>query len=121
MILADGLAIGAGLLLHQRLPERLLHFLASLLFLLFGLWMLFDGALGWRWVAIGATAAIGLTAATVAAAQTLRRRRKAAAGRCERPQRRPNGDRPAPDRARSSLRAARDPPEAGYVVLRRAL
>jgi Ca2+/H+ antiporter, TMEM165/GDT1 family len=79
MILADGLAIGAGLLLHQRLPERLLHFLASLLFLLFGLWILFDGALGWRWVAIGATAAIGLTAATVAAAQTLRRRRKAAA------------------------------------------
>jgi putative Ca2+/H+ antiporter (TMEM165/GDT1 family) len=80
MILADGLAIGAGLLLHQRLPERLLHFLASLLFLLFGLWMLFDNALGWRWAAIGATAAIGLTAATVAAAQTLRRRRKAAAG-----------------------------------------
>jgi putative Ca2+/H+ antiporter (TMEM165/GDT1 family) len=79
MIVADSLAIGAGLLLHQRLPERLLHFLASLLFLLFGLWMLFDGALGWRWVAIGATAAVGLTAAMVAAAQTIQRRRKTGA------------------------------------------
>lgn len=79
MILADGLAIGAGLLLHQRLPERLLHFLASLLFLLFGLWMLFDVALGWRWVAVGVTAAVGFAAATAAVAQTLHRRRKAAA------------------------------------------
>ncbi len=48
MIVADGLAIGVGLLLHHRLPEQLLHLLASLLFLLFGLWMLFEGALGWR-------------------------------------------------------------------------
>jgi putative Ca2+/H+ antiporter (TMEM165/GDT1 family) len=79
MILADGLAIGAGLLLHQRLPERLLHVLASLLFLLFGLWMLFDSALGWRSVAIGVTAAVGLAAAAGATAQTLRRRRRAAA------------------------------------------
>ncbi|OBK19194.1 TMEM165/GDT1 family protein [Mycobacterium asiaticum] len=79
MILADGLAIGAGLLLHRRLPEQLLHFIASLLFLMFGLWMLFDAALGWRWVAVGATAAVGLTAGTAAAAQTLQRRRKAAA------------------------------------------
>jgi Ca2+/H+ antiporter, TMEM165/GDT1 family len=79
MILADGLAIGAGLLLHRRLPEQLLHFLASLLFLLFGLWMLFDAALGWRWVAVGVTAAVALAAATAAAAQTLQRRRNAAA------------------------------------------
>ncbi len=78
MILADGLAIGAGLLLHRRLPEQLLHILASLLFLLFGLWMLFDSALGWRPVAIGVTAAVGLAAAA-ATAQTLRRRRRAAA------------------------------------------
>lgn len=85
MILADGLAIAAGLLLHQRLPEQLLHFLASLLFLLFGLWMLFDSALGWHWVAIGVTAAVGLGVPTVAAAQTLRRRR--------------NQARPAPDAA----------------------
>lgn len=78
MILADGLAIGAGLLLHRRLPEQLLHFIASLLFLMFGLWMLFDAALGWRWVAVGATVAVGLTAGAAAAAQTLQRRRKAA-------------------------------------------
>ncbi|OBK18053.1 TMEM165/GDT1 family protein [Mycobacterium asiaticum] len=77
MILADGLAIIVGLLLHQRLPEQLLHFLASLLFLLFGLWMLFDAALGWRWVAVGVTAAVGLTAVTAVSAQTLQRRRKA--------------------------------------------
>ena len=79
MILADALAIGAGLLLHQRLPERLLHVLAALLFLLFGLWMLFDGALGWRPVAIAVTAAVALAslvgAASVRAAQTIRRRR----------------------------------------------
>ncbi|CKN42842.1 transmembrane protein [Mycobacterium tuberculosis] len=48
MILADGLAIGAGLLLHRRLPERLLQVLTGLLFLLFGLWLLFDDALGFR-------------------------------------------------------------------------
>ncbi|EUA08026.1 hypothetical protein I546_4832 [Mycobacterium kansasii 732] len=78
MILADGLAIGAGLLLHQRLPEQLLHVLASLLFLLFGLWMLFDGALGWRSVAIGVTA-VTIVAAAGVTAQTLRRRRKASA------------------------------------------
>ena len=78
MVLADGLAIGAGMLLHQRLPEQLLHVLASLLFLMFGLWMLFDSALGWRSVAIAVTAAVALTAATVATAQTLRRRRTGA-------------------------------------------
>lgn len=83
MILADGLAIGAGLLLNRRLPERLLHAMASVLFLLFGLWMLFDGALGWRSVAIGATAAAGLAALAGVfsrqISQTLRRRRQAAA------------------------------------------
>jgi putative Ca2+/H+ antiporter (TMEM165/GDT1 family) len=75
MVLADALAIAVGMLLHQRLPAKLLHFLASLLFLLFGLWMLFDGALGRRSVAIAVTATVALVAATVAAAQTLRRRR----------------------------------------------
>ncbi|MGA7052082.1 MAG: TMEM165/GDT1 family protein [Mycobacterium sp.] len=74
MVLADGLAIGVGALLHQRLPERLLHALASILFLIFGLWMLFDGALGRRSVAIAVTAAV-LLAATTLAAQRLRRRR----------------------------------------------
>jgi putative Ca2+/H+ antiporter (TMEM165/GDT1 family) len=80
MVLADGLAIGAGILLNQRLPDQLLHVLASLLFLLFGLWMLFDSALGWRSVAIALTAAVALAAATVATAQTLRCRRTVAAG-----------------------------------------
>ncbi|MGB8386648.1 TMEM165/GDT1 family protein, partial [Mycobacterium sp.] len=75
MVLADGLAIGVGMLLHQRLPKRLLHLLASLLFLMFGLWMLLDGAMGFRSVAIAVTAAVALTAATVPAAQTVRRRR----------------------------------------------
>ena len=76
MVLADALAIAAGILLHKRLPEKLLHALASLLFLVFGLWMLFDSALGMPTVAIAVTVAVALTAATVSAAQTLRRRRK---------------------------------------------
>ncbi|BBX99088.1 TMEM165/GDT1 family protein [Mycobacterium lacus] len=87
MVLADGLAIAAGILLHQQLPDQLLHVLASLLFLLFGLWMLFDGALGWRTVAVGVTAGLALAgAASVRVAQTLRRRRKgtATAGRSPR-------------------------------------
>jgi putative Ca2+/H+ antiporter (TMEM165/GDT1 family) len=83
MVLADGLAIVAGILLHQRLPERLLHILASMLFLLFGLWMLFDNALGWRPVAIAVTVGVALAVPTgavaVRAAQTLRRRRTQAA------------------------------------------
>ncbi|OBK29565.1 hypothetical protein A5634_18220 [Mycobacterium asiaticum] len=98
MILADGLAIGAGLLLHQRLPEQLLHMLASLLFLLFGLWMLFDGALGWRWVAVGVTAAVGMAAATAIAAQTLQRRRKAAARAPSSDWQIPNTTHPGPTR-----------------------
>ena len=52
MVMADGLAIGVGALLHRRLPQQLLHVLASLLFLIFGLWMLFDRALGLRPLAI---------------------------------------------------------------------
>jgi Ca2+/H+ antiporter, TMEM165/GDT1 family len=79
MVLADALAIAAGILLHKRLPEKLLHALASLLFLVFGLWMLFDGALGLPTVAIAVTAGVALAAAAVAVAQTLRRRRKSAA------------------------------------------
>jgi Ca2+/H+ antiporter, TMEM165/GDT1 family len=78
MVLADGLAIGVGMLLHKRLPQRLLHVLASLLFLIFGLWMLFDSALGQRRVAIAVTVAVVVAAATVAVAQALRQRRKEA-------------------------------------------
>lgn len=78
LVLADALAIGVGMLLHQRLPERLLHALAGLLFLMFGLWMLFDNALGWRSVAVAVIVAVAVGAATVTAAQTLRRRRAGA-------------------------------------------
>lgn len=78
MVLADALAIGAGVLLHRRLPQQLLHLLASVLFLMFGLWMLFDSALGWRSVAIAVTAVVALAAVTAATAQTLRRRRTGA-------------------------------------------
>jgi Ca2+/H+ antiporter, TMEM165/GDT1 family len=48
MVLADGLAIAMGAVLHKRLPEHFLHGMASALFLLFGLWLLFDGGLGLR-------------------------------------------------------------------------
>ncbi|OBI47944.1 hypothetical protein A5707_18705 [Mycobacterium kyorinense] len=73
MVVADGLAIAAGILLHRRLPEGLLHVLASLLFLLFGLWMLFDTALGWRWIAVAVTASVGLVAGTFAVVRFIRR------------------------------------------------
>ncbi len=77
MVLADGVAIVAGTLLHRRLPERLLHLIAAGLFLLFGLWILFDSALGWRSVAIGATAAVAVTGALAAGIGVFRRRRAA--------------------------------------------
>jgi Ca2+/H+ antiporter, TMEM165/GDT1 family len=80
MVLADGLAIAVGALLNQRLPARLLHSLASVLFLMFGLWMLFDSALGWRSVAVAATAAVALTAASLAARHLWRRRTEVPVG-----------------------------------------
>lgn len=64
MVLADGAAIGAGRLLHKRLPAHFLHGLASVLFLLFGLWLLFDSALGLRWVAVAVTASVAVLAVT---------------------------------------------------------
>jgi putative Ca2+/H+ antiporter (TMEM165/GDT1 family) len=64
MVLADGAAIAAGRLMHKRLPERFLHGLASVLFLLFGLWLLFDGAFGLRWVAVAVTASVAVLAVT---------------------------------------------------------
>jgi len=67
MVLADGVAIAVGRLLHRRLPERLIHVLASLLFLLFGLWILFDTALGWRAVAIAVIIAVAVCAALAGA------------------------------------------------------
>ena len=74
MVLADGVAIAAGAVLHKRLPERFLHGLASVLFLLFGLWLLLDGALGLKWVAIGVTATVALTAVIAASAALIRSR-----------------------------------------------
>ncbi len=73
MVLADGAAIATGRLMHKRLPEEFLHGLASVLFLLFGLWLLFDSALGLRWVAVAVTASV-----TVAVAVTWLVRRRTA-------------------------------------------
>ena len=72
MVLADGVAIAVGAVLHKRLPERFLHGMASVLFLLFGLWLLFDGALGLRLVALGTVAAAAATAAAVAVTRSRR-------------------------------------------------
>lgn len=79
MVLADGLAIGVGSLLHRRLPERLLHAAASLLFLVFGIWILFDTALGRPWAAVVATVAVVAATAVAAGAPARRRRRRLAA------------------------------------------
>jgi putative Ca2+/H+ antiporter (TMEM165/GDT1 family) len=76
MVLADGVAIAVGAVLHKRLPEHFLHGVASVLFLLFGLWLLFDGALGLRWVALGVTAAAAAATATAAVVAFVRSRRE---------------------------------------------
>lgn len=76
MILADGVAIAVGRLLHRRLPERFLHALASVLFLIFGLWMLFNGALGLPAVAIAVTAAVGVAGITAGVVSLVRHRRR---------------------------------------------
>ncbi|WP_059014863.1 TMEM165/GDT1 family protein [Mycobacterium sp. M26] len=78
MVLADGVAIAAGRLLHRRLPERFLHVMASLLFLLFGLWILFDAGLGWRTVAIVVTGAVALAATLAGVLRYWRGRRSSA-------------------------------------------
>ena len=65
------------MLLHKRLPERLLHRMAGVLFLLFGLWMLFDGALGWRWLAITTTGSVAAVAVSMGVVGALRHRRAA--------------------------------------------
>jgi Ca2+/H+ antiporter, TMEM165/GDT1 family len=46
--------------------------LASLLFVLFGLWLLFDTALDWRWVAVVASAATAVSAAAIATSRVVR-------------------------------------------------
>jgi putative Ca2+/H+ antiporter (TMEM165/GDT1 family) len=75
MVAANGLAIAMASALHRRLPTRFLHLLASVLFLLFGLWLLFDAALGLRPVAIGVTAAAAVAAPLAAVIATMRSRR----------------------------------------------
>ncbi|BBZ09415.1 UPF0016 family membrane protein [Mycolicibacterium doricum] len=75
MVLADGVAIVVGAMLHKRLPEGFLHAVASVLFLMFGLWMLFDAALGWRAVALAGIGGVAVAAVLVAVARTVRARR----------------------------------------------
>jgi len=77
MVLADGVAIAAGALLHKRLPAGFLHSLASALFLIFGLWLLFDRALGLRWVAVGVTGSVVVGIGTVALVRFVRGRNAA--------------------------------------------
>jgi putative Ca2+/H+ antiporter (TMEM165/GDT1 family) len=79
MVLADGVAIAAGALLHTRLPAQFLHSLASVLFLVFGLWLLFDGALGLRWVAVAVTGSVVAGVGTVSLVRFVRRRKPAPA------------------------------------------
>lgn len=74
MVLADAVAIAVGAVMHRRLPTGALHTLASLLFLVFGLWLLFDGALEWRAVAV-ASVGVVVGAAVIGAGIALRRRR----------------------------------------------
>lgn len=80
MVLADAVAIAAGMVLHRRLPAHLLHGAAGLLFLVFGLWMLLDEALGWRPVAIAAVAGLVLVASATALRRAALRRRGQVAG-----------------------------------------
>lgn len=74
MVAADGVAIAAGAFLHRRLPVRFLHNLASVLFLSFGVWILFDAALGMRWVAVTATGSVAAVAALALAVGVVRSR-----------------------------------------------
>jgi Ca2+/H+ antiporter, TMEM165/GDT1 family len=53
--------------------------MAAVMFLLFGLWMLIDGALGLRWPALAITASVGVAAATAGVVALVRRRRVRAA------------------------------------------
>src|SRR6185312_2343233 len=75
MVLADGVAIAVGAVLHKRLPERFLHGLASVLFALFGIWLLLDTAIGLRWIAIGVTATVAVITAIAASVALIRGRR----------------------------------------------
>lgn len=73
MVLADGVAIAVGSVMHKRLPARFLHGLASLLFLLFGLFLFLDGALGLPSVAVAVTGTVAALAVVLAAVTWSRR------------------------------------------------
>lgn len=77
MVLADGVAIAVGSVMHRRLPTRFLHTAASLLFLLFGLFLFFDGGLGLPWVAVTVTGTVSALAVLVGAAVWTRGRASA--------------------------------------------
>lgn len=66
MVLADAVAIAVGMVLHRRLPEKMLHSAAALLFLAFGLWMLLDEALGQRPAAIASIVVLPVLASGAA-------------------------------------------------------
>jgi putative Ca2+/H+ antiporter (TMEM165/GDT1 family) len=76
MVLADGVAIAVGAVLHKRLPERFLPGLASVLFALFGIWILLDTAMGLPRIALWVTVALAVGAATTAVVSMLRSRRE---------------------------------------------
>ncbi|MDY6998033.1 MAG: TMEM165/GDT1 family protein [Actinomycetota bacterium] len=81
MLAADGVAIAVGRVMHKRLPERFLHYLASVLFGLFGLYMFVDGVLDRPGLALVVTGAAAAVAATAAVVIGIRARRRAAARR----------------------------------------
>jgi len=74
MVLADGVAVAVGAILHKQLPVGLLHTLASVLFLLFGLWLLFATALELTWVAGAVTGTVAVTALVIGVVRWRRKR-----------------------------------------------
>ena len=121
MVLADGVAIAVGALLHKRLPERFLHLMASVLFLVFGLWLLFDNALGLPWVAVASTgrvAAVGFAARGVPSAPP---RSAATAVECAIHRQNPrHGWLPSAERLTSRVRRLRRRETCGKPACRRA-
>jgi putative Ca2+/H+ antiporter (TMEM165/GDT1 family) len=45
MLLADGVGIIAGIVLHKRIPEKQIKWFAAVVFIAFGLWGLYEGLL----------------------------------------------------------------------------
>jgi putative Ca2+/H+ antiporter (TMEM165/GDT1 family) len=42
MLIADGFGIIVGIVLHKKIPERVVKWIAALIFILFGIWGLYD-------------------------------------------------------------------------------